>query len=94
MAEPREPREPRIPKESPPFDADGKWTRTWIMYFESLFRLSVKEAVRQAQEALDAAMKDCCGGSDSGTGGGTGVDGKGGPWHLMGFGVGNEDLIV
>jgi hypothetical protein len=48
MAEPRDPREPRIPKESPPFDADNKWTRTWIMYFESLFDLSVKEAVRQA----------------------------------------------
>lgn len=48
MAEPRDPREPRIPKETAPFDADNKWTRTWIMYFESLFTLSVKEAVRQA----------------------------------------------
>jgi hypothetical protein len=50
MAEPRDPREPRIPKETAPFDADNKWTRTWIMYFESLFDLSVKEAVRQAKE--------------------------------------------
>jgi hypothetical protein len=50
MAEPRDPREPRIPKETAPFDADNKWTRTWIMYFESLFTLSVKEAVRQTLE--------------------------------------------
>ncbi len=56
MAEPREPREPRIPKESPPFDADNKWTRTWIMYFESLFGLSVKEALRQAKDAIAAAI--------------------------------------
>jgi hypothetical protein len=48
MAEARTPREPRIPKETAPFDADNKWTRTWIMYFESLFDLSVKEAVREA----------------------------------------------
>lgn len=55
MAEPTDPREPRIPKESPPFETDGKWTRTWIMYFESLFTLSVKEALRQAKEAIAAA---------------------------------------
>lgn len=37
---------PRIPKESPVFDNQGRWTRTWIMYFESLFDTAVAEAVR------------------------------------------------
>jgi len=92
MAEPREPREPRIPKESPAFDADGRWTRTWIMYFQSLFDLAVKEAVRQAVAATEKALEECCaaaGESAPGAGAGGGVTGKGGPWQLIGFGVGD-----
>ena len=54
--------EPRIPKESPVFDAAGRWTRTWIMYFESLFDLSVQEAERRAQAAIDAALEAEAGG--------------------------------
>jgi hypothetical protein len=42
---------PRVPIETPPFDENGKWSRTWVIFLERLAKLESRVATLEEQVA-------------------------------------------